>query len=397
MLGFEGKAQSVFDGAGAAADPRREAFRARRGEPLSVLYVHVPFCPFRCAYCDFDLTTRRDAVDAYVAAIGREARAVGDLARPRAVFFGGGTPSLLAPSAFAALVAALARTVSFAEVSEWSLEANPETVTREKARVWRAAGVTRVSVGAQAFSDRRLAALGRPARAADIPRAWEILRAAGFDNLNLDLVFGIPGTDLPAWRADLAAALALAPEHVSVYALTVEEKTPLGLAVRRGAVSPVDEGLSARMYETAAEILAGAGLARYEVSNFARPERACRHNLAVWRGEGYLGFGSSAASFVGDVRGANVRGEARYRATLARAGSAFRVERTLDAAARMREKVLLGLRLAEGVAEKDVQAAGLSEEVARLAADGLLRRAGGRVVPTDRGFLFADETSAACV
>ncbi len=357
----------------------------------------MPFCPSRCSYCDFDFTTRAGTVGAYLAALAREAEAAGGMARPRTVFFGGGTPSFLAEGRFAEMADFLRVAISLDGMSEWTIEANPETVTPEKARVWKGLGVTRISLGAQAFSDGRLAALGRGADPADTNRAWDTLRGAGFDNLNLDLIYGVPGTGLAEWRADLSAAVALGPDHVSVYALTVEEKTPLGLAVRRGKTVPVSEELSAALYQEAVERLAAAGLARYEVSNFSRAGKECRHNLHAWRGGEYLGIGSSAASFVGGTRGANARGEGTYRKAIRETGSAFRTERVLDAAERLRERVVLGLRLAEGVAETDIRQAGLSAEVGRLAADGLLAASRGRVAPTDRGFLFADEISAALV
>lgn len=376
-----------------AEDLRRAAFREGGGRRLPSLYVHVPFCPFRCAYCDFDFTVRRSGIEAYLEGVSREAAAVGDLARPETVFFGGGTPSLLAERQFENLVGALQKGE---EVSEWTVEANPETVTPEKARLWRDSGVTRVSLGVQTFSDARLAVLGRRAKTADARRAWGILRGTGFD-LNLDLIYGIPGTGLAEWREDLDTAAALAPDHVSVYALAVEEKTPLGLAARRGKTAPVPEELSAALYRTAVERLAEAGLARYEVSNFARRGKECLHNLHTWRGGEYLGLGASAASFVGGVRGANQRGEGRYRERMARAGTAFRAEQVLDPEARAREKTLLALRLAEGAALADVRRADLLGELAGFLESELLVEKEGRLVPTDKGFLFADEISAACV
>lgn len=379
-----------------AEDLRRAAFREGGGRRLPSLYVHVPFCPFRCAYCDFDFTTRTGGIDAYLDALSAEAAAVGGLARPETVFFGGGTPSLLSGERFEGLVRGLEEAIPVGNAAEFSIEANPETVTAEKTRLWKDLGVTRVSLGVQTFSDARLAALGRRSKETDARRAWEVLRQTGFD-LNLDLIYGVPGAGLAEWREDLDAAVLLAPDHVSVYALTVEEKTPLGLAVRCGKVRPVAEDLSAGLYREAVERLAEAGLARYEVSNFARPGRECRHNLHTWRGGEYLGLGASAASFIGAVRGANQRGEWRYRERMARAGTAFRAEQVLDSEARAREKVLLALRLAEGAALADVRRADLPGELAGFLEDGLLAERDGRIVPTDKGFLFADEISAACV
>lgn len=378
-------------------DPRWSPFRAEGGVAVPSLYVHVPFCPSRCSYCDFDFTTRAATIDPYLAAIAREAEGVGEMLRPDTVFFGGGTPSLLTEARFGTLVGSLRAAMPLDRATEWTIEANPETVTPGKARLWKGLGVTRISLGVQTFSDARLKVLGRRAKGDDSRRAWTVLRNEGFDNLNLDLIYGIPGTGISEWRQDLAAALALAPDHVSVYALTVEEKTPLGLAVRQGKAAPVSEELSAALYQEAVDRLAAAGLVRYEVSNFARIGKECRHNLHTWSGGEYLGLGPSAASFVQGVRGANQRGEARYRERMARAGTAFQVEQILDAEARAREKVLLGFRLAEGVALADVRRADLLGELAGLLEEGLLREKGGRIVPTDRGFLFADEISAALV
>ena len=380
-----------------AEDARLADFRESGGAPVEGLYVHVPFCPFRCAYCDFDFTTQKSLVPGYLAAVAREAAGLGGIARPRTVFFGGGTPSLLASADFKALAAALRAGLDLTGVEEWSIEANPETVTPEKARLWKACGVNRVSLGAQTFSDARLAALGRPAKVSDVRGAWEILRGAGFDNLNIDLIYGIPGTGMDEWRADLREALAFAPDHVSCYALTVEEKTPLGLAVRRGTASPVAEELSAALYREAVKHLAAAGIIRYEVSNFALSGKECRHNLNAWRGGRYLGLGPSAASFVGNARGANARGAARYARAVQEGGSAYKIERRLTAMELLREKALLGLRLAEGIPDGEIPAEEPPETLDRLLSEGLVARAGGRLVPTARGFLFADEISAALI
>jgi oxygen-independent coproporphyrinogen-3 oxidase len=276
------------------------------------LYVHVPFCGSKCRYCAFHSETGVDAdfLRAFVRLLPREIalRGAAD-ARPETVYLGGGTPSILGPDGLRALLAALPSPAPGAEVS---VEVNPGDVTPALAAALRAAGATRVSVGAQSFSDRALAWLGRRHDAARVHAAFAALRAAGIPSLSLDLIAALPGAPPGEFAASLREAVALGPDHVSVYPLSVEPGTPLA---RAGVAPPSDDAALAAVAE-AESALAAAGYARYELSNYARPGSECRHNLAVWRGEDYLGAGPAAYSREELERRANAPSFADWRAAL---------------------------------------------------------------------------------
>ena len=276
------------------------------------LYVHVPFCVSKCRYCAFHSEPGADADDlrAFVRLLPREIalRGAADV-RPATVYLGGGTPSILGPDGLRALLAALPRPADGAEVS---VEVNPGDATPDLAAALRAAGATRVSIGAQSFSDRALAWLGRRHSVARVREAFTALRAAGVPSLSLDLIAAIPGASPGEFTASLREAIALGPDHVSVYPLSVEPGTPLA---RAGVEPPSDDAALAAVAEAEA-LLAAAGYARYELSNYARPGSECRHNLAVWRGEDYLGAGPAAHSREGLERRANAPSFTAWRAAL---------------------------------------------------------------------------------
>ena len=276
------------------------------------LYVHVPFCVSKCRYCAFASEAGAGAEDLrdFVRLLPRELalRGVAD-DRPATIYLGGGTPSILGPEGLAALLGALPSPAPGAEVS---VEVNPGDATPALAATLRAAGVTRVSVGAQSFSDRALAWLGRRHDAARIREAFASFRAAGIPSISLDLIAAIPGAPPGEFTASLREAIALAPDHASVYPLSVEPGTPLA---RAGVAPPSGEEALAAVDEAEAA-LAPAGYARYEISNYARPGSECRHNLAVWRGEDYTGVGPAAHSREGFARRANAPSFAAWRAAL---------------------------------------------------------------------------------
>jgi oxygen-independent coproporphyrinogen-3 oxidase len=280
------------------------------------LYVHVPFCVSKCRYCAFHSETGAgaDELRAFVRLLPREIalRGAAD-ARPATVYLGGGTPSILGPGPLRALLDALPRPDDGAEVS---VEVNPGDVTPALAAALRAAGATRVSVGAQSFSDRALAWLGRRHSAARVREAFAALRAAGIPSISLDLIAALPGAPPGEFASSLREAVALGPDHVSVYPLSVEPGTPLA---RAGVAPPPDDEALASVAE-AESVLAAAGYARYELSNYARPGSECRHNLAVWRGEDYLGAGPAAHSREGLGRRANAPSFDAWRAALEAGG-----------------------------------------------------------------------------
>ena len=321
---------------------------------MSHLYIHIPFCRRRCSYCDFAIAVRRTVpADDYVAAVTAElalVRAAGALADPLAtVYLGGGTPSLLPPDAIATLLHHVFDHTPVLHDVEVTLEANPEDVVPECVRAWRAAGVNRVSLGAQSFDDRVLAWMHRPHDAARIPAAVATLRDAGIDNLSLDLIFAVPQELGRDWPRDLDRLCELEPAHCSLYGLTVEQRTPLQRWIARGAASAPDDERYAAEYLLAHERLGAAGYVFYEVSNAARDGRRSRHNSAYWSGAKYVGVGPAAHSFDGRARRWNAAAWEAYRRAVAEGRSPVESEEVLTPEQRETERLYLGLRTAEGI------------------------------------------------
>lgn len=346
--------------------------------PLS-LYVHIPFCRHKCHYCDFNTYAGlQRLIPAYLQALATEARRWAGLAagwEVRTVFFGGGTPSLLSPEQVRGFLDVCRECFALAADPEISLEANPGTVDREKLAGYWAAGVNRLSFGAQSFDPGELRWLGREHSAAQVGEAVRAAREAGFQRLNLDLIYGLPEQDPATWRRTLAQALALAPDHLSLYALTIEEGTPLGRRLEEGRVREPDPDTAADQYEAASEVLDAAGFRNYEISNWARPGQECRHNLTYWRNMPYLGLGAGAHSCFGGFRFSNVLLPGEYIRRVeagTRAGSPGRIRtmfpnpsdtvrgaieamgpvagiEAVGPETDLSDSLVLGLRLAEGV------------------------------------------------
>jgi oxygen-independent coproporphyrinogen-3 oxidase len=284
------------------------------------LYVHVPFCAKKCAYCAFySEAASGELIQRYVEALAREMELVAAELHPKTIFFGGGTPSLLTLRQWERLLQTLHR-LGWHRAAEWTVECNPTTVSLDKAKLLRDGGVNRISMGAQSFDEALLDRLGRVHSRLMIFKSFDLLRAAGFDNLNLDLMFAIPGQTLDSWRRTLAEAVALGSEHLSCYEVIYEEDTPL-FDQRRAGAAPVDEDLACAMYDELLRAAADAGFQQYEVANFARhtgaapaetPSRACRHNVNYWRGGEFHGLGPSAAGYVGGVRTRNWSNTTKY-------------------------------------------------------------------------------------
>ncbi len=276
------------------------------------LYLHIPFCRHRCSYCDFNTYTTVGELQApYVAALIEEIRHVGAAAPSRpavpTVFFGGGTPSLLAPEEVAAILGAAREAFDLSPEAEITLEANPETVDVDRLAGFRAAGVNRISYGVQSADAGELALLGREHDFATAVAAVEAAREAGFDNLNLDLIYGLPGQTVDDWQRTLDTVLASAATmpvitHISLYCLTIEPGTPMQRWLHNGTIMAPDPDTAADQYEAACRAMAGAGFDHYEISNWARPGRECRHNLVYWRNEPYLGLGAGAHGLAGGYR-----------------------------------------------------------------------------------------------
>lgn len=344
------------------------------------LYVHLPFCAHRCGYCDFVTAVgRRGLHEPYVEALLAELALERELLAGRldTVFVGGGTPTFTEPAALRRLLAALP------EADELTIEANPETVTPELAALLRRTGVTRVSLGAQSFTPRLLEVLERRASPDAVRRAFYHLRDAGFDNISLDLVYGIPGQRPSDLDHDLGEALALGPEHLSCYELEAKEGTRFtvtwGDELRRR--SDAMEGY----YERVVDVLVGAGYRWYETANFCRDGRRAEHNLAYWCGRDYLGIGVGAVSTVGGVRWRNRPSVGGYLTAADRGEPAPREEELLGEATRACERLILGLRLDEPVPLAAVEGAFDPDAAERLERAGLLERLADGIVLTRRG------------
>ena len=355
------------------------------------LYIHIPFCRSKCAYCDFySLARSEERMDAYVSALAGALRAAAPQAASYTadtVYFGGGTPTLLGAPRLIALLDAVRECFSVAADAEITFEANPESACDADAlRALRAAGFNRISLGMQSASNDELRAVGRVHTARDTVSAVEAARHAGFDNLSLDLIYGLPEQTRERWRDNLAAAAALAPEHLSCYALKVEPATPL--YARRGDVSLPDDDAQADMYLDAVEFLAARGFRQYEISNFARPERESRHNLKYWTLGEYLGFGPGAHSDFGGRRFAVARDLDAFLAGTA----VYSEDAAISPRERASERVMLGLRTVRGIAAEEfgLPFGGAEAALRECAAHGLAEKRGGRWRLTPRGFLVSN-------
>ncbi|HYH50969.1 MAG TPA: radical SAM family heme chaperone HemW [Acidimicrobiia bacterium] len=350
------------------------------------VYVHIPFCARRCDYCDFATwTDRHHLMEAYaVACVTDVTRRYEREPLPPAtsVFFGGGTPSLLPADLLVAILAAVPRRPG----AEVTVECNPDTVTPELLAAYRAGGVTRLSFGVQSMAAHVLAALGRSHDPAAVERAVAAGREAGFDNFNLDLIYGAAGETPADWQRTLEAALALDPPHVSAYALTVEPGTPLAARIDSGALPAPDDDDQAEKYLAADAALTAAGRPWYEISNWAQPGRECRHNLLYWEQGEYLGIGCAAHGHTpAGRRWWNVRTPDRYIALVREGRPAEAAHESLDAAQRDAEATMLRLRTRHGVP--------VSPAARCLVDDGLAERNGDRIVLTTEGRLLANEAT----
>jgi len=314
------------------------------------VYVHLPFCPYVCPYCDFaKWPHRRSAADRYLAALRGEIAAT-PAARATTLFLGGGTPNAYDATTIASLVATLRERFDLRDGAEISIEVNPELVLPGDFAAYRDAGVTRVSVGVQSFEPSEIATLGRKHTPAMVERVVAQARDAGIGALSLDLIFAVPGQTRASWRRTLDAAVALCPDHVSAYGLTVEEGTPYAAWREREPRAFVEDDIEAELYGDAMDVLADAGFEQYEISNFAKPGRRCAHNVNYWRNGEYVGLGVGAAWYRSGVRGVHARDLEAYLGA-AEAGAPIPSEvETLVGARRAGEAAMLALRTAQGVA-----------------------------------------------
>jgi oxygen-independent coproporphyrinogen-3 oxidase len=369
---------------------------------LTGVYVHLPFCPYICPYCDF-AKWRYETDDArtYLAALRAELGRAPDLIA-QTLYLGGGTPNTYAGSEVAAIVRDVRDRFSIADDAEITSELNPDLALCTELDLYREAGVNRLSIGVQSFDVGELKRLGRGHTADDVAEVVRRARAAGFDSLSLDLIFAAPGQTTETWSASLDVAIALGVEHISTYGLTIEETTPYATWFARDPAAFPSNDLEADLYAVAIEKLTAAGFEHYEVSNFARPGRRSRHNANYWANGDYLGLGVGAASYLAGERRINVRDFAEYCAATASGRSAVGDSERLTGPALLGEATMLALRTAEGV---DTAAFGerygvpfldIYEPVVReLGAAGLLETDGGRVRLSYRGRFLANDVCAA--
>ena len=368
-------------------------------DPGFGVYVHIPFCLHRCLYCDFNTYEDLDALHGpYVDALEREI--VGSPQSPPAtsVFFGGGTPTLLPPTALARILAAIRSHIGMEEGAEVTVEANPETVDARAFEALLAAGVNRFSIGVQSLEPGVLERLGRRHSTAAAIAAVRAARSAGVEDLNIDLIYGSPWETTSAWDHTLARAIELEPDHVSAYALTVESGTPLAVLVATGREADVDPDVQAERYERAGRALAAAGYARYEISNWTRPGRASRHNVLYWSAGDYIGLGAGAHSHRAGRRSWRVRLPREYVARVTSGEVTEAGIELLEPADRSAEAVMLGLRLVSGIDRAGFERRfgrdpieGREQAASRLAGAGALVVGPETVALSPAGFFLANE------
>ena len=377
----------------------------RSAQAVASLYLHVPFCARKCDYCAFySETASGQLVNRYVAALIREMQLVADDLNPRTIFFGGGTPSLLNLRQWEQILKAMGR-LNLLGAAEWTVECNPATISLDKARLLRAGGVNRISMGVQSLNQELLDRLGRVHSREMVFKSFAVLRQAGFDNVNIDLMFAIPGQTLEIWRQTLTEALAFGSEHLSCYEVIYEEDTPLYAQLQSGQFD-VDEDLACAMYEELLESAAKVGFRQYEIANFARPlsgtsveipDRACQHNVNYWRGGSFYGLGPGATSYVRGARAKNWANTVFYCEQLEQGRRAIESREQLAPLARAGETAAFGLRMNTGWPFEEFQAATgydlrqeWAAEMDQLALQGWGKIEVERFRLTRQGLRFAD-------
>lgn len=368
------------------------------------LYVDLPFCIQRCAFCDFNVRGYREAeASVYLDALLREipllARRIeeisGRLPPLDSVYLGGGTPSRYPVEALARILQTIAAHWSVGPLPEITLEAHPATLTRGELIPLRALGINRLSLGVQSLDAGDLRAMGRRYTPEEVARLIDAARRAGWDNIGIDLIYGLPGQSVAAWQKVVDRAVALLPDHLSVYGLSIEKGTLWGRQASEGRLHLPTESEEVEMFRLAQSSLAAAGYEQYEISNYARPGRKCRHNLRYWEGRDYTGIGLSAHSSAGGIRWANTDRLDDYLDSLKEGKLPIEQCNPFDAEDRLREEILFGLRLIEGVRWRRAEEERFGAELRGLLAAGLLERNDGRMRLTDRGILLADEVAVA--
>src|SRR2546423_7477245 len=391
------KTESELMGEEENVQRRTPNVQCRTSAAVRHLYVHIPFCARICPYCAF-YKERADSsqTQRFCEALLREIETVGKRfpLKLETIFFGGGTPTALTTNQLEFLLGGMRERLDLSLLTEWTVEANPGSVSSRKAALLRQLGVNRLSLGVQSWDDELLELLGREHTAAQAEMSFHILRDAGFANISTDLMFGLPGQTLEQWEADLARTIALRPDHISTYCLTYEEDTEFFLRHARGEFREDPES-DARFLESAMRMLEGAGFEHYEISNYARPGFASAHNRGYWAGHDYLGVGPSAFSTVGMERWQNVPDYRAYSDRALAGLSAVESTEVLTPEMKRTERIALALRTRDGISQEELQA--WPNESREFIDLGLLREAKGNIVFITRGELLADSVAEAFV
>jgi len=365
--------------------------------PVAV-YVHIPFCVRKCPYCDFlsipyDSSIAQDYLKALESEIRRR---FPDRIEASTLYLGGGTPTALSHHLLEKLLKTLFSYIRLVDEAEVSIESNPGTIDLESAKMLNDYGINRVSIGVQSFQNKNLRFLGRVHDSKAAFKSYEIFRNAGFNNINLDLIYGLPKQSLSMWRKDLETAVSLSPQHISAYSLTVEESTPLHASLERGDFKPLNERTVAKMMVEAMRFLEANGFRHYEVSNYAKQGFECMHNLAYWRYQNYIGLGASAVSFDGISRKRNLSNVSRYIEAAIKRENLVEEDYVIVGRERAAECLFLGLRTSDGVSETHLKEttgfsfADFSAPLEKLKNEGLIVFHEHRIAPTEKGFLYND-------
>jgi oxygen-independent coproporphyrinogen-3 oxidase len=366
------------------------------------IYIHIPFCLSKCHYCGFNSYAGLDHLhEAYVKALAREMALVGKAEGPLeavTVYLGGGTPTTLSLDLLAEILGSCREHFPLAKNAEISIEANPGTVDADYLSALRKLGMNRLSLGAQSFSDQMLALLGRVHTADETRDTYRLGQQAGFENINLDLIYSLPGQTFSQWRSDLSEVIALQPEHLSLYCLSLEEGTPLAKMISAGKLPHPDLDLAAEMYSWAERSLDKAGYEHYEISNWARTGYECQHNITYWRNRPYLGFGAGAHSFQSSCRYHNVLSPEEYVKLILAGQSPLAGREEIDTSLEMSETMIMGLRLCKGVSFEEFEErfhcsvlTVYGDQMRELVGQGLLDMSDKGVKLTARGRLLGNE------
>ncbi|MDX9803281.1 MAG: radical SAM family heme chaperone HemW [Dehalococcoidales bacterium] len=363
------------------------------------LYIHIPFCIRKCSYCSFvSYSGRQDAMEQYSQALTREIIQRVDNRMLKSVYFGGGTPSLLPADHISRLLECIGTHLPQNREIEISLEANPGTINHKHLYAMLSSGVNRLSIGLQSLDDGELGVLGRLHSSAEGLNAVAYARGVGFKNINLDLIYGIPGQTLPSWQYTLEGVLSLEPEHLSLYGLSLESGTAMMEKIEAGELPTIDPDVSAEQYELAEKILAAKGYRHYEISNWAKPGFECRHNMVYWKNEEYIGVGAGACSHIGGHRFLNTSSLEKYIDAFTGNGAAVESDETISPEMAAAEAAILALRLEEGVEissynndyKTDILSVN-SKEIKELESYGLIENNGVNIKLTPRGRLLGNE------